>query len=89
MNENTQASTDAESCTESWYNNIAKTPEEAEKEYDRLSDSYDRVLAARDYRPPDDASNLLAECIDPAGTGKIMDAGCGTGLIGAKLHEKG
>ena len=90
MNEDTQSQQiDAESCTESWYTNIAKTPEEAEREYDKLSGSYDQVLAARDYRPPEDASNLLAELIDPAGTGRILEAGCGTGLIGAKLHEKG
>ena len=89
MKENVQMEIDAESCTGLWYTNIAKTPEEAEKEYDRVSSFYDRMLAARDYRVPEDASKLLAELIDPASAGKVLDAGCGTGLLGVRLREKG
>ncbi|MCI5144525.1 MAG: class I SAM-dependent methyltransferase, partial [Candidatus Electrothrix sp. AR3] len=74
--------------TYSFSHNIAKTPEEAEREYDLLSEVYDLALTERDYRPPEDASSMLADFVDPA-TAKVLDAGCGTGLLGPKLQEKG
>jgi len=77
VDKNTQI--DPKSYTQSWYTKIAKTPDEAEREYDQMSGSYDQVLALKNYRAPENASHVLAELLDPTNTGKILDAGCGTG----------
>lgn len=66
----------------------AKTPEEARAVYDKWSASYDADTIARGYRLPFLAAGLLAGFLGRA-RGPILDAGCGTGLVGESLMLMG
>jgi predicted TPR repeat methyltransferase len=62
----------------------AKRPEEVAALYDRWADTYDAEMAANGYRHPSVALALLARHL-PRGAAPVLDAGCGTGLIGEWL----
>lgn len=66
----------------------ARTPEEARAIYDDWSSSYDADNLARGFRLPFVAAGLLAGWIG-RGQGPILDAGCGTGLVGETLKLMG
>ena len=54
--------------------------------FDRLAADFDRTLARLDYRAPRLCAEMLATIAgEPAGTLRVLDAGCGTGLCGALL----
>lgn len=74
--------------TAKWFNAISKSPREAEEEYDRISGSYDSDLKNKGYKAPKDAAQILASSIPPNGE-PILDAGCGTGLVGLYLKNQG
>ncbi len=57
----------------------AKTPEGVAALYDAWADSYDAEMAAAGYRHPAIGLALLAR---HAPLGPVLDAGCGTGLLG-------
>lgn len=57
----------------------AKAPEEVAALYDAWADTYDAEMAAAGYRHPTIALALLAR---HAPLGPVLDAGCGTGLLG-------
>lgn len=59
----------------------AKGPDEVAALYDRWADTYDAEMAANGYRHPSIALALLARHL-PRGAGPVLDAGCGTGLVG-------
>lgn len=59
----------------------ARAPEEIAAVYDRWADSYDAEMARAGYRHPSIGAALLARHA-PRGTGPVLDAGCGTGLLG-------
>ncbi len=59
----------------------AKAPEQVAAAYDAWADSYDAEMAAAGYRHPSIGCALLARHA-PRGTGPVLDAGCGTGLLG-------
>lgn len=59
----------------------AKAPEEVAAVYDGWAESYDAEMAKAGYRHPSIGVALLARHA-PRGTGPILDAGCGTGLLG-------
>lgn len=67
------------------------TPSEARDLYDEWADSYDQDLNELDYAFPANAANALIQAL---GTNvdiselKILDAGCGTGLVGAILASE-
>lgn len=57
------------------------------KEFDQFAESFDERLARLRYRVP----GLVLECVqaafgDPGGSLDVLDAGCGTGLVGALLQ---
>lgn len=62
----------------------AKAPEEVAALYDRWADTYDAEMAAAGYRHPSIALALLARHL-PRGATPVLDAGCGTGLVGEWL----
>ncbi|XDA98959.1 class I SAM-dependent methyltransferase [Sulfitobacter sp. LCG007] len=52
--------------------------------YDAWAESYDADMAAKGYRHPAVCLALLSRYL-PRGAGPVLDAGCGTGLIGSWL----
>ena len=62
----------------------AKKPEEVAALYDRWADTYDAEMAAAGYRHPSIALALLARHLQ-RGSAPVLDAGCGTGLVGEWL----
>ena len=66
----------------------AKSPEESRAIYDRWSSSYDVDNLSRGFRLPALGAGLLARYLGAA-RGPILDAGCGTGLVGETLHLMG
>jgi predicted TPR repeat methyltransferase len=55
--------------------------------YDDWAQTYDATLSDWDYRAPRDACALLVPHL-PKGA-RILDAGCGTGLMGDALRQRG
>ncbi len=56
--------------------------------YDDWASDYDSDLTAFGYRNPAVAAGLIGRYVDPAG-GAVLDAGCGTGLLGEILSYMG
>jgi SAM-dependent methyltransferase len=59
----------------------AKAPEQVAALYDDWATTYDAEMAAAGYRHPSVGLALLARHA-ARGTGPVLDAGCGTGLLG-------
>lgn len=55
--------------------------------YDDLAERYDDTLAAWQYRAPEDARDLLTPHLGP--DARVLDVGCGTGLLGHVLRQGG
>uniref|UniRef100_UPI003B528B0C class I SAM-dependent DNA methyltransferase n=1 Tax=Roseovarius indicus TaxID=540747 RepID=UPI003B528B0C len=66
----------------------AKNPDEARTLYDDWSGSYDADNLAKGFRLPALGAGLLASYIGRT-KGPILDAGCGTGLVGETLMVMG
>ena len=66
----------------------AKTSAEIAREYDAWADGYEGDMARAGYRHPSIAVALCARYL-PRGTGPVLDAGAGTGLVGEWLHLLG
>lgn len=64
-----------------------RNPEDVRSEFDNISKNYDDDLLKKGYRGPQDTAEMLADII-PFET-RILDAGCGTGLVGLYLHHQG
>ncbi|MBL6955058.1 MAG: class I SAM-dependent methyltransferase [Alphaproteobacteria bacterium] len=70
-----------------WLKQGSTASGEVAKTYDDWAASYDVTLADWDYRAPKQAADLLAARMPPASA--VLDAGCGTGLVGAALRAAG
>lgn len=66
----------------------AAAPEDIARAYDAWADTYDAEMAANGYRHPAICLALLSRHLAP-GPGPILDAGCGTGLMGDWLEILG
>ncbi|WGV15947.1 class I SAM-dependent DNA methyltransferase [Fuscovulum ytuae] len=66
----------------------AKAPEEVAALYDGWAATYDTEMAKAGYRHPAIGLALLARHL-PRGAGPVLDAGCGTGLLGDWLGIMG
>ncbi len=74
--------------TEKWLKNISKHPKDVEKEYDSISHSYDAELEAKGYMAPQQAGTIIKNHL-PNTESLILEAGCGTGLLGLELNKQG
>ena len=59
----------------------------AQRYYDDLAASYDETVAEWQYRAPEDASEILVPHL--AVSARILDVGCGTGLLASTLRRHG
>ncbi len=66
----------------------ATSPDEIARTYDAWATTYDAEMAELGYRHPTICLALLARHL-PAGSGPVLDAGAGTGLIGEWLKITG
>ncbi len=66
----------------------AKSVDDIARLYDSWSESYDAEMARFGYRHPAIALALLARHV-PKGAAPLLDAGCGTGLVGEWLGIAG
>ncbi|MFN4272005.1 MAG: class I SAM-dependent DNA methyltransferase [Aliihoeflea sp.] len=66
----------------------ASSPQDVAKRYDEWAETYDAEMASLGYRHPTICLALLCRHLQP-GAGPILDAGCGTGLIGEWLKIVG
>ena len=66
----------------------ARAPEEVAAVYDGWAETYDAEMAKAGYRHPAIGLALLARHL-PRGSGPVLDAGCGTGLLGDWLGIMG
>ena len=66
----------------------ARTPQDLAREYDRVADSYDAVLVdEHDWHLPEILAGLAATLL--ARDARVLDAACGTGLVGQHLARYG
>jgi len=69
----------------SWLRQGSASSEEVEKSYDSWAPTYDDTLAEWDYRAPEEAAIILQSAIPK--NSRILDVGCGTGLMGVALRK--
>lgn len=62
--------------------------DEVREHYDRFAASYNDELTSRGYAQPDRVADALVEAAVPFAA-RILDAGCGTGLSGLALANRG
>jgi SAM-dependent methyltransferase len=76
--------------SEYWLQRVygAQSTEELRDSYDQWAPDYDRNLEGVRYQNPPLAAGLIGRYVPP-GTGEILDAGCGTGLLGDILVTLG
>ena len=68
-------------------NTIPKSPKEVEAKYDKFSTDYDRAVAEHGYQAPTKGAAEFAKLVSPESN--VLDAGCGTGLVGLELSHLG
>ena len=71
----------------SWLKSASTKSEEVAVNYDDWAEKYDADLEEWEYQAPAEAARLLKTYVPE--TGKILDAGCGTGLTGSALKNAG
>ncbi len=70
-----------------WLKRGSTSTDEVRRSYDGWAGTYDADLVEWDYQAPVQGAALLRDAI-PA-TGTVLDAGCGTGLVGTALRGAG
>ncbi len=76
--------------SEYWLQRVygARSTEELRESYDQWAPDYDRNLERARYQNPPLAAGLIGRYVRP-GAGEVLDAGCGTGLLGDILMTLG
>jgi ubiquinone/menaquinone biosynthesis C-methylase UbiE len=75
-------------------NTLPKSARDTQQEYDQISHTYDAFVQAANYQSPQATTELLTQFVlrednDVSKTSAILDAGCGTGLVGLELANHG
>ncbi|NES85050.1 MAG: class I SAM-dependent methyltransferase [Moorea sp. SIO2B7] len=70
-----------------WSKGGSSESSEVEKEYDTLAQAYEEKVLNWNYNCHQVAAQLMTKFV--ATNGQILDLGCGTGLAGQALQEKG
>lgn len=70
-----------------WVRNPNRVLADIEREFDLTAEDYERLAAEWDYRGAADGPAFAARHVPQSA--RVLDAGCGTGLIGAGLHALG
>jgi ubiquinone/menaquinone biosynthesis C-methylase UbiE len=70
-----------------WLHHSTTDPREAADRYDQWATSYDADLASWSYQAPQRVADAVVSRHPQAGT--ALDVGCGTGLVGRALRERG
>lgn len=74
-----------ENIGERWASEFSVVPAEVEAEFDAEAAVYDSNVHSWGYRSAVDGAQILSKYVDTSAT--ILDAGCGTGLVGAELRR--
>ena len=77
----------AENIGHRWATEFSVEPSQVEADFDAEAPEYEQHLKEWGYRVPEDSTNILKECVPRSA--KLLDAGCGTGLVGATQHALG
>lgn len=77
----------AEETSRDWLYEGTTDPVEVAGRYDAWAGSYDDDLAAWSYRAPAVVAEAVTSRVPDAGS--VLDVGCGTGLVGTALRERG
>ncbi|BEI80835.1 hypothetical protein CcaverHIS002_0113640 [Cutaneotrichosporon cavernicola] len=68
----------------------AKSPSELKEIYDAWAPEYEHdLVGSLGYTAPKKAADALAAVLAPSPDLKVLDAGCGTGLVGVELRKLG
>lgn len=67
--------------------NPCRNPEVIKAEFDEIAKNYDSDMQEKGYSAPEEVARILAKLIPV--TDHILDAGCGTGLVGLALQRQG
>lgn len=82
-----QRSDDSDDIGFRWASNPTVDVAAVEAEFEEEAARYDENLRAWDYRVPRDSTEILAQYV--ARSSKVLEAGCGTGLIGEAHRQVG
>ena len=77
----------SENIGDRWASEFSVEPAEVEAEFDAEAAEYDQQLKDWDYRVPEDSTKILTDYVSHSA--KVLDAGCGTGLVGAAQYAQG
>ena len=67
--------------------NLSRNSDDVAQYYDDWAADYDETIADWQYQAPEKVAQMLRAELSPESV--ILDAGCGTGLVGRALHEAG
>jgi len=70
-----------------WLSQGSTSSADVRQSYDGWAGTYNDDLDAWDYRAPAKAAELLRDAVAPSSS--LLDAGCGTGLVGQALRDAG
>lgn len=74
--------------TKRWVTNINRDPKKIQEEFDNNSGSYDLEMTKRGYNAPTTGVQLFAKVVSRKDC-LVLDAGCGTGMVGFELSKYG
>lgn len=64
-------------------------PEDTKHFYDLWANNYEEDMRSMQYRAPEILAEYIINTLHIDRNAKILDAGCGTGLLGEELKKRG